>query len=273
MRGARTGILLAALSGAAALLLPPGAFAAPINPSELVPALDLYVDDVIAGYAAASCAGPKSPAANADDWHKATAEFIATLWANGFPINFVRTAQQRFDGAAAAKDPNCKNPALLSDLAYASQVGWVKALENPLQGMGLTIVTQPVDAATWAAIKTMIDTDLKAQKRLFACLAVTYAMELPGEIAGWDQTIEELSLRLVAAGLPRDEVAAELSAADAAGLWHRPPPNTEAGLRDSCAKDRSWANRQATLESRSLTSRVEKLLPPLPTPPDHAAGT
>jgi hypothetical protein len=262
----------AALAGAAALFSLP-AFAAPIDPSELVPALDLYVDDVIAGYAAASCAGPKSPAASADDWHKATSEFIATLWANGFPINFVRTAQQRFNGATAAKDPNCKDPALLSDLAYASQVGWVKALEDPLEGMRLTIVTQPVSAATWGAVKKLIDDDLKAQKRLFACLAVTYTMELPGEIAGWDQTIQDLDRRLVAAGLPRDEVASELSAADAAGLWHRAPPNTEAGLRDSCAKDRSWASRQTSLESRSLTSRVEQLLPPLPTPPDDDAGT
>lgn len=255
------------------LLSPLPAAAARTDPSELVPALDLYVDDVIAGYVAASCAGPKSLAANADDWHKATAEFVATLWANDFPINFVRTAQQRFDGATAAKDPNCKDPALLSDLAYAAQVGWVKALEKPLQGMGLAIVTQPVGADSWAAVKTMIDNDLKAQKRLFACLAVTYTMELPGEIAGWDQMIHDLGIRLRAAGLPRDEVAAELSAANAASLWHRAPPNTEAGLRDSCAKDRSWADRQASLESRSLLSRVEKLLPPLPAAPADDAGT
>jgi hypothetical protein len=262
----------AGLAGAAvaALLYSLPAAAAPIDPSALVPALDLYVDDVIAGHAASSCAGAKSAAANEGDWHKATAVFIATLWANGFPINFVRTAQQRFDAAQPAKQPNCKDPALLSDLGYASQVGWVQALQTPLADMQLTVVTQPVAAPTWSTIKTMIDADAKAQKRLFACLAVTYTMELPGEIVAWDQMISGLSVRLVEAGLPRDEVASELSAVDGASLWHRAPPDTEAGLRDSCMKDRSWQNRQETLGTGALAANVEKLLPPLPVASDDA---
>jgi hypothetical protein len=238
----------------------------PASPSSLLPALDVYIDAVVAGHAAAACAGPKSPVANKANWEKAKAIFVATLWANDFPIVFVRTAQKSLDAPLPKAPPDCSNPALDGELGSASQEGWVAALETPLKGMDLTIITQPVDPAVWSRIKNLIVEDSAAEKRLLDCVAVTEPDELPGLVDDWDQMIGRIGQNFVAVGLPRDEVSSALSAADANTLWHRAAPDAEAELRDSCQKDKSWQTRLDHMTFLTLGPAVDKLLPPAPPP-------
>ena len=71
--------------------------------------------------------------------------------------------------------------------------------------------------------------------------------------------------KLVAAGLPRDEVSAELNAADADHLWHKPDAATLASLRRSCREDESWYERLATMSYAGISAEVDKRLPALST--------
>ena len=253
----------AALTGAA-LCVSGTAFAAPIDPTALLPALDVYVDSVVAGHAAAAtCAGPKSPASDEAGWSQGKAVFIATLWANGFPINFVRTASQRLDAAppAGAKPPDCSDPALLGELGVPSQEGWLLAMQQPLSGMELSIITDPVTPTAWADIRTKIGAELPVEKRLLDCVAVSEPGILPFLVHDWDQMLGQIRQRLTESGLPRDEVSAALSAGEANTLWHRAAPAGEAELRDSCAKDKDWRDRLGQMSFGRLKDIVDKLLP------------
>ena len=251
----------AALAGAALLVCAGPALADPIQPGSLVPALDVYVDAVAAGHAAAaSCAAAKSPARDAADWEQAKAMFVATLWASGFPVTFARTAGQRLDAAPAGK-VNCTDPALAGSLAAAEREGWVKAMQHPLLGMDLKIIDHPVSAEGWNRIKAAFASEISAQKRLFDCVAVTYPELLPAAVHDWDQMLAQIGSKLSGAGLPRDEVAAQLSTAEANSLWHRVAPDAEAGLRDSCAKETAWNERLSMLQYLRLQDEVDKLLP------------
>src|SRR5579863_4465630 len=97
-----------ALCGAALFLaagLP--AIADPIPAASLLPALDVYVDALAAGHVAAVACAAVWPASKADEagWMQAKAIFIASLWANDFPVDFVRTATERLDAATPATKP------------------------------------------------------------------------------------------------------------------------------------------------------------------------
>src|SRR5579862_3849716 len=109
MGGSRiTGIAALALG-----LLTAAANADPINPAVLLPALDVYMDAVAADHAAAlACAKPESRARDEGDWNAAKAIFIATLWANGFPTDFVKEATAQFDAVPSVK-PDCGDKDML----------------------------------------------------------------------------------------------------------------------------------------------------------------
>lgn len=255
-------ILGAALCGAALFFGSVELAAAATLPvTSLLPALDVFVDSVVAGHAAAAtCAGPKSPARDEADWQKAKAIFIATLWANDFPINYVRTASQRLDKPTAGAKPNCSAPALAGQLGPADREGWVAALREPLDGIGLAIVEHPVAPAVWNQIKADFATEMPLQQRLFECVAVTAPAALPPSVNDWDEMLAGIGRKLVAAGLPRDDVSAQLSAADANSLWHRVAPDAEAGLRDACASEKAWQARLYQLQWGRLAGMVDKLL-------------
>lgn len=251
----------AVLVGAALLACSP-AIADPIAPTALVPALDVYVDSVVAGHLAAPvCAPAKSPARDEAAWAKAKAIFVATLWANDFPIDFVRTVGQRLDAKAAGSKPDCTNPALKGELGDAENGGWVDALETPLKGMDLKLVVAPLPADAWNQMKVMIGKAAASQTRLFDCVAVSEPGLLPAAVHDWDQMIIGLGASLMAAGVPRDELSATLSVVRADTLWHRAAPDTEAELRDSCAKDPSWQNRFSSMAFLGLKGDLEKMLP------------
>lgn len=254
----------AVLCGAALFLGIAPAVADPIAPASLLPALDVYVDALAAGHAAALACGGVQPASKADEagWTKAKAIFIASLWANGFPIDFVRTATQRLDAQPASK-PNCAHPdpALAGELGWPSQAGWVEVIEYAFKGMDLPVVADPVPPATWTTIKGMIAKVLPDEKRLLDCVAVRYPETLPAMVHDWDAMIVKIGGSLVAVGLPRDEVSATLSSAEANQLWHRAPTDAEAELRDSCAKDQAVEANLANFGFGGLGAAIDKLLP------------
>ncbi|MDR3475967.1 MAG: hypothetical protein P4M09_30350 [Devosia sp.] len=241
------------------------AAADPVAPVSLLPALDVYVDALAAGHAAATVCAGAWPASKADEagWGQAKAIFIASLWANDFPIDFVRTVTQRLDAAPPPTKPDCvhPDPALAGEFGWPSEVGWVAVVEAGLKGMDLSVVADPVPPATWATIKGMIAKVLPDETRLLDCVAVSYPETLPAMVHDWDAMIVKIGGSLVAAGLPRDEVNATLSGAEANRLWHRAATDTEAELRDSCSKDPIWQKRLNTMDFLGLEGEVEKLLP------------
>jgi hypothetical protein len=253
----------AVLLGAALVLSSGPARAAPVAPAALVPALDVYIDALVAGHSAAgACAPATSPARDEAAWVKGKAILVASLWANGFPVDFVRTATQRLDAPpAAATKPNCADPALAGELGWPDQSGWVEVMTAGLKGMSLSVVAEPVEASTWAGIKGLIAKLLPDEKRLLDCNAVMYPETLPSLVHDWDEMIGKIGVALAAAGLPRDEVGAALGGAEANQLWHRVAADAEAALRDSCRGDKAVEAALANFGYGGLATEVEKLLP------------
>ena len=237
------------------------ASAAPVAPATLLPALDVYVDALVAGHAAASCAPAKSPVYDEVAWGKAKAILVASLWAGGFPIDFVRTASQRLDAAAAAAKPNCSDPALAGELGWPDRDGWVEVVEQGLKGMELAVVADPVDPKTWSDIKDLVAKAVPGEKRLLDCVAVSYPETLPAMVHDWAAMLGKTGAALAAAGVPRDELSALLSSADVGQLWHRVAPQGEAELRDSCTKDAAFQASLANFGFGGLGGEIEKLLP------------
>ena len=255
----------AVLCGAALLFGIAPATAAPIAPVSLLPALDVYIDALVAGHNAALACSAQWPAMKANEagWAQAKPILIATLWANDFPIDFVRTATQRLDAAPPAPKPDCKNidPALAGQLGWPSSAGWVEVIESSLKGMDLTVITDPIPPATWTAIKDLVAKALPGEKRLLDCVAVMYPETLPQNVHDWDEMIIKIGGDLAGTGLPRDEISATLSGAETNQIWHRVAPDGEAELRDSCRNDKTVQQTLANFGFTGLASEIEKLLP------------
>jgi hypothetical protein len=73
-----------------------------------------------------------------------------------------------------------------------------------------------------------------------------------------------VSAKLAAAGLPRDEVAATIGAAEANALWKRTAEGDIETVRSDCAKDNAWSDRFFGLKFLSLAATVDQLLPQSP---------
>jgi len=249
----------------AAFLLPAGvAVADPVAPTVMVLALDVYVDSVVAAHnGALSCAKPDSRARDEQEWTSARGAFVATLWANGFPADFVAGADKRL--AAAPVQTSCEDPDAFS-FAGAENDGWQKTLGYPLQAMQLQIVAEAVPPETWASIKSLVVQVLPQQARLFECMAVVYPAAMPSMVHDWDDMIVRLGGRLVGAGLPRDEITAMLSPAEANALWHRASPEKVGDLTNSCKADQAWQDNFASFGFLGLGSRISDMLPKPPTP-------
>lgn len=257
-------VIAAAASFGAAVLLAGSAIAAP-PVSTLMPALAVYVDGIAAAHAAAAtCVAPKSPAANEADWTEAKGIFIATLWAAGFPVDFVRTAEQRLDAPPPATKPDCSDPGLIGRLGPPTQQGWVSAVTQTLKSIDLPVVMEPVSAPLWNQAKALIGSEAKAEKRLLDCVAVSRPEKLPMLVYAWDGMISKLIVELARRGVPHDELMASLGTIDANTLWQRAPTDGEAELRDTCAKDQSWQVRLVSRSFGELEGDTEKLLPPAP---------
>jgi hypothetical protein len=252
------------IAGIAALglgLMATAANADPINPAVLVPALDVYVDAATADHAAGlACANPQSRARDEGDWNAAKAIFIATLWANAFPTDFVKGAAARFDATPSVK-PDCSDKDTLERIRDPDHEGWPAYLAHALSGMDLKPVL-PVAPERWQAIKDAIAERLPMQKRTLDCLAVVSPEFLPVAVHDWDQMLAGIGSKLASAGLPRDEVAATIGAAEANALWKRAAAGDIAAIKADCAKDLVWSDYFFQLGFINLAGDVDKLLPP-----------
>ena len=242
----------------------------PIAPAALVPALNVYVDALVAGHGVAEvCADANSPARDEAGWVKARAVFLATLWANGFPSDFVNDATKRLDAPAPTATPDCNGEAVFAEFGDADHEGWVKDVGHGISGMELTAIAEPVSSEQWQAIQDAIAKELPLQKRGLDCVAVAMPDLIVVAVHDWDAMLVKMGGELVAAGLPRDQVTAPLSAAEANSLWKRAAPDAAAALAVSCAADKAWSDRFFNLESFALGDTVEKLLPASPSDPDN----
>lgn len=252
----------AAFAFALLSVLPARAAMTSVTPGAMAPALGVYVDALVrARSAAIACAVPDSPARDDSAWVRAKAVFIATLWANGFAADFIKEASARLEAPLPAAKPDCRNPVAVSDLDFVEGSGWRKEIERVFSSIGLTAIATPVSAAQWQAIKDAVAAELPAQKRLLECTAVALPTLMPNVVHDWDDMLAKVAGKLIAAGLPRDEISALIGGAEANVLWRRAPTDAVAALATSCAGDEAWSRRLYNLEFLRLGSDVDKLLP------------
>jgi hypothetical protein len=238
------------------------ATADPITPASLVPALTVYVDSLARGHAgAATCAPPESPARDEAGWSEAKAVLIASLWANGYPPDFVADVGRRLDAPPPATKPDCAEETVMADFGAAVQEGWVKEVGRVIGALDLRAVEQPVAPARWAEIRKIIAGEISMQAREFTCLAAVEPGVLPVIVHGWDEMIVKLGGDLVAAGIPRPEIVAALGSAEANALWKPAGPDELAVLRKSCMDDTTWSDRLTSLRDLGLGYAVAKMLP------------
>ncbi len=254
---------LAAAFAFAFLLFPPAYPAmTTVTPGALAPALGVYVDALARDRAAALvCTRPDSPLRDDAAWTRAKAVFIGTLWANGFAPDFIKDASARLDAPPAAK-PDCNDPVTGADLASIEGAGWGKEVERVFSSIDIPAIGTPVTPEQWQAIKGAIAAELPVEKRLLECVAVSLPALMPTVVHDWDDMLAKIAGRLIAAGLPRDEIGATISGAEANVLWQRAPADGVAALAASCGKDEAWSRRFYNFEFASLGADIDKLLPP-----------
>jgi hypothetical protein len=258
--------LLAAIAALLCLSLPARSGSSTVLPGALAPALGLYVDALLEDRAAAlACAKSDSPALDETAWQRAKASFVATLWANGFAPDFIKNAQARLDAPVTPASEACTDASIASDLGYVQSSGWPKEIARVFSGVDIAVIANPVSPAQWKAIKDAIAADLPAQKRMLECAAVILPSLMPISVHDWDDMLAKVATKLLAAGLPRDEVTTVVSGAEANVLWHRAPLDAVPALKASCAKEEAWSRRLYNLEFAALGADIDKLLP---TPPE-----
>jgi hypothetical protein len=256
------------LPGVVAILLAcasPAAAAATVTmPAALVPALSVYVDSIVAGHAAAAvCADAGSPARDEKGWAAAKAMLAASFWANGFPADFVADVAKRLAAPPGSDAFDCDDEAVTGNFMSAATAGWEAEIARMMKGVDLPPFLHPVPPDTWQAIRDAIAKESGLQARLFTCLEVGMPAVMPVSVHDWDDMLGKIGARLVAAGLPHDEIAAALSAAEANALWHPVAADARAGVVASCKSDSAWSDRFYTFTFLSLGSVVDDLLPPV----------
>ncbi|MEJ0011104.1 MAG: hypothetical protein WDM94_00485 [Bauldia sp.] len=255
--------ILAAALLALLFILPARADMTTVTPGALAPALGVYVDALVRDRATAlACAKPDSPVRDDAAWAQAKAVFVATLWANGFAVDFIKETAARLDALPPAGQADCNDATAAADLGYVERDGWGKEIDRVFSSIDITPVATPVSPQQWQAIKDAVAAELPLEKRLLECVAATLPTILPVTVHDWDDMLAKIAAKLVAAGLPRDDIVALIGGAEAKVLWQRAPAEAAAALAASCSKDEAWSQRFYNLEFLSLGGAIDKLLPP-----------
>lgn len=231
-----------------------------LSPEAYAEPLHVYVDGLLEQRAAIFACGTEvrptqQLAIEAEQWDRARRILAATLWANGFPARDVRTIdkklQQPWDG-----EPDCSDP--YTNLGSAQS--WPERIAGLSSVLGLTLMENPVSPEQWTAIKAVFEREKPLEKRALTCIAVIDPTLLLTEFKTWNDVLLRTGEMLIGAGLPRDEVVAEITAAQPDNLWERVEAQEKVALRDSCGADQTWQERVYMLQQMRLSSDVEKLL-------------
>jgi hypothetical protein len=59
---------------------------------------------------------------------------LATLWANGFPTDFVNDATSRLNAPVSPSKPDCDDAAVFAEFGGADHEGWLKDIVTAFPG-------------------------------------------------------------------------------------------------------------------------------------------
>ena len=139
--------------------------------------------------------------------------------------------------------------------------GWSWSVKNALTDLGFTVVDKPANAAEWEEIKGILAAERPLQARLFDCVSVADPLNMTFVVSSWSQMLLEAGQTMIAAGLPRDEVVAEIGAADVDRLWTLPEePDARAELLEQCEADMSWMERFARFQTDTIKIETMRIV-------------
>lgn len=185
------------------------------------------------------CRPEKVAEGEAEAWAQARAVIVATLWANGFPADFVESAEARLD--APGREPDCSSEILRDWLDLVPEEdGWTVVATEALDSVRLRVIGNPPPPERWAAVQAAFAEELPAKSRAMACLAALEPLDLPHIAGPWNAYLVEIGQSLVTAGYPRAAVVAEIEAAEANALLQAALSGDRDALRLSCEEDQDW---------------------------------
>ena len=208
-----------------------------------------------------TCGSPKDVAAEPANWEKATAIFVATLWANNIHADTVRAVGTILDGEPAMA-PDCKDARILEMVEMAAAEDWTVRIAWLLEKLGFTPVAEPPDLTRWSEISTIVTEEAKVAGHFLTCMAVHYPIFLPQEIKDWDDLLVRFGQELVAKGFPRDEVVALMTGAASEKIWTRASGEAAMSLKADCNADAKWYDNWVIYAPHALRSRLGAILFP-----------
>ncbi|MEJ0097580.1 MAG: hypothetical protein WDM84_06160 [Bauldia sp.] len=126
-----------------------------------------------------------------------------------------------------------------------------------------------MSADQWQAIKAAIAAELPLEARGFDCLGRDHAGTVAGGGARLGRATDQDRRQACRCGLPRDEVAATLSAAEGEFALAPGGARRAGRARQILRRRQTWQDRFFNLESLSLGDTIDKLLPPQPPDADN----
>lgn len=242
--------------------LTPGHAQQPAVTGPPVTVLDVFLTflvDLRAHMEACPATSPTSQPAVEDDWDEARSILLGSLWANRVSGEVVRRVEAILDGGGAEVD--CGSETMAYGARLVGERGWTPPIKGALSDLGFTVVEKPASAAQWDELKSVLATERPLQARLFDCVAVVDPMSITFAASSWSKMLLEAGQAMVAAGLPRDEVMAEIDAADVSRLWTFPEDRAQrAELLAECEADKSWMDRFSQFATHKIQFETSRIL-------------
>lgn len=243
-----------------------GAFAQPLTPAQLAPAIDAVVEGKIEERAlllgcAANDAQLRDVVTNG--WRNMRTTLSALLWAADFPGDHVRgviarTDPEKMPPLASEKSPSCDQPVFAARREEFGVETWSNELRAMFKALQLPYALLPPNSEQWARVKASVAREAPAQEKMLNCMAVTGADFLPLALMDWARAVGDSRTMLEAGGYPRDEIAV-LFDPIAPGALYKPAAD-RAAMREACAKDRDWRDRYATFSSGAIFFDIREIV-------------
>ena len=227
------------------------------------PVLRFFVDELVRVHLLAlRCADEtRRPGGELYDWDETRATLVASLWASGYPEDFVREIETRL--SIQVKQAACDDAGLEDYRAARIESGTLGWATTYLADTGMVIVEPPAEGS-WDKIVEAFAQRSAEQQRELVCLGATNPRELPNSVGRWQQALIGLSNDIAARGYPRPDVIAQVEAADANRLWQPAAEADLAALREDCLSNYDWMERKNQLRSPATDLRqdIEAILTP-----------